>query len=1355
MKTARRKIKNKKQQSLFRVLLELFFLAPLVLFGFVFLSSSHVQAASGINRTINFQGRVINKTSGTNVTDGNYTFVFKIYDSSSAGTKLWGDETQSSVAVTNGIFQVALGSVRSFATDSLDFNQDNLWLDITFNGENFGSRVRLAAVPYAVTAEKVSGLTVTQTTGTLTIANGKTLTANSTATIGGTDGKTLTLSDNTTLGTNAITLAGGEVITFTASNAVTFTTTGTTTITLPTSGTLAVLGANTFTAAQTIQSNSSTALTAGANGSTNPVLQVDDSATSVATGLKIAGAATGGTTAITVIDSGSNAGLSINAKGSGALSLNTSNTGNVSIGNGTGTVTLTLGSDATGDLFYRSSGGGLTRLADIATGSCLTSGGVATAPAWGSCAAGGGIGTIQEGGSNVVTSASTLNFTANDFNITNSGGGTGLVAIDYTNSGITRTGQVQTITGGWTFNTVQTTFTSLIHANGGIDTSTANQNLTLGANGLGNITATVNGGGAAGLVLNDTGAGPIFTASASGTTIATLANTGSLTINNTTSTDIVKSTSGNNLTPTDYQYTANATSSTLTNLNNTSGVLSLGNGTVPNSGTGTIGNGATVNLAIGAGALTISRTDGKYLVIRGGVSSGTAIYDSFANTFTASTALSAATLGAGALALPRPDGKYELIFGNATATRNTIDPLMNTGPAAEAGSNFCASATSGTVAYRRLNGKFLVTCGGLATTALFDPAAVSWTASMPSATTGTWGAGALALPRPDGQALIIEGGASANTQLYDPYNGTTSQGSFTAGPSLPSGCEINGAGSVAIQLPNYTYLILSKANVNTIYDPSAGTFGACNGTGPSTALADGAHAIPLQNGKYLIIVGSGSTKAIIYDPTAGTFTDHGTALNTVGAGAHSFMRPDGTWEILDGGGTSTNEFNTGLPMTGQYVSEDITSSNLNITSTISYSTGAQNTVTGQIGQPTNGQSGVQIEARTASSQGNLATATDKYIQNSGNLIYPTSGDTWIRLTVNFTRRIPQDIMDDRGTWTGNGKTAFMRDYQSPLLKEITIDNATLLRNTSFDFTNPQPSSSNSPGPTLTRMQGMVDKLVLPPGVLTETAQVGTTGFYAGKPGAHNPLPVLTGDGTIVLQRPDKLFGIIATASANFTLYDSTTATFSAQAGAGNIPTANTGGGAFALKLPGEKYLIVMAGGTTTTNIYDPYAASGSQFTTGPTLSAAAGMGATAILNADNTYTIVHGGGATSTSIFDPVGNQGAGTLPAGPTLTTAANCGFFAIPMAAPNSYQYFVAPGVAQGVIGSRVGINYDAKAKVFTQDSATFFTAAQAPGCGAHTFQRQDGYWLIVNGMGLTAGGTSGATNLYNPWSNTSITG
>ena len=75
-------------------------------------------------------------------------------------------------------------------------------------------------------------MTVTPSTGTLTIGNGVTFTCNA----------------SSTFNTNSITLAGGQVITFTATNAVTFTTTGSTNVTLPTSGTLATTGGTVATA---------------------------------------------------------------------------------------------------------------------------------------------------------------------------------------------------------------------------------------------------------------------------------------------------------------------------------------------------------------------------------------------------------------------------------------------------------------------------------------------------------------------------------------------------------------------------------------------------------------------------------------------------------------------------------------------------------------------------------------------------------------------------------------------------------------------------------------------------------------------------------------------------------------------------------------------------------------------------------------------------------------------------------------------------------------------------------------------------------------------------------------------------
>lgn len=87
-------------------------------------------------------------------------------------------------------------------------------------------------VATATSINKVA-ITAPATSATLTIANGKTLTANASITVTGTDGSALSLAGN-------LTTAGAFAITFTA--------TATTTLTLPTTGTLATLdGTETFT----------------------------------------------------------------------------------------------------------------------------------------------------------------------------------------------------------------------------------------------------------------------------------------------------------------------------------------------------------------------------------------------------------------------------------------------------------------------------------------------------------------------------------------------------------------------------------------------------------------------------------------------------------------------------------------------------------------------------------------------------------------------------------------------------------------------------------------------------------------------------------------------------------------------------------------------------------------------------------------------------------------------------------------------------------------------------------------------------------------------------------------------------
>lgn len=122
-------------------------------------------------------------------------------------------------------------------------------------------------------------------------------------------------------------------------------------------------------AANVITSSAAAAFAVGANGSTNPVLQVDANTASVATGLKVTGAAAASGVALAVVSSGTNESLTVNAKGSGTITLQSSGTGNVLCG------TSLLVTGATKALGYGTgSGGAVTQASSRTTGVTVNAG---------------------------------------------------------------------------------------------------------------------------------------------------------------------------------------------------------------------------------------------------------------------------------------------------------------------------------------------------------------------------------------------------------------------------------------------------------------------------------------------------------------------------------------------------------------------------------------------------------------------------------------------------------------------------------------------------------------------------------------------------------------------------------------------------------------------------------------------------------------------------------------------------------------------------------------------------------------------------------------------------------------------
>jgi|GEM_PF-2871453 len=137
------------------------------------------KTASAANpATINFQGKVVSNATGlvgTNVADGSYSFVFRLYDSSSpttttacnANASCWWEETDT-LTVTNGVFQVELGATCAFSAacnsthSGINWNTNNaLYLTFKFNNDAAGfmsPTVHLTSVPYAFNADNLGGI---------------------------------------------------------------------------------------------------------------------------------------------------------------------------------------------------------------------------------------------------------------------------------------------------------------------------------------------------------------------------------------------------------------------------------------------------------------------------------------------------------------------------------------------------------------------------------------------------------------------------------------------------------------------------------------------------------------------------------------------------------------------------------------------------------------------------------------------------------------------------------------------------------------------------------------------------------------------------------------------------------------------------------------------------------------------------------------------------------------------------------------------------------------------------------------------------------------------------------------------
>jgi hypothetical protein len=108
--------------------------------------------AANVPAQMNYQGQLVN-AYGTNLSDGNYTLAFRIYDSPSGGNKLWGDYT-TSVPLVGGRFNVALSTdnINRFLPTVLS-GQPAAYLEIQVgNNSPITPRQQLLSAPYTLYA---------------------------------------------------------------------------------------------------------------------------------------------------------------------------------------------------------------------------------------------------------------------------------------------------------------------------------------------------------------------------------------------------------------------------------------------------------------------------------------------------------------------------------------------------------------------------------------------------------------------------------------------------------------------------------------------------------------------------------------------------------------------------------------------------------------------------------------------------------------------------------------------------------------------------------------------------------------------------------------------------------------------------------------------------------------------------------------------------------------------------------------------------------------------------------------------------------------------------------------------------
>ncbi len=294
---------------------------------------------------------------------------------------------------------------------------------------------------------------------------------------------------------------------------------------------------------------------------------------------------------------------------------------------------------------------------------------------------------------------------------------------------------------------------------------------------------------------------------------------------------------------------------------------------------------------------------GRMMILAGGSTAGTLIYDPTFNTFTRGADMPG-VVTTGTQTLTVPSGVYKgrtiVLVGGGTgdvtflydpsASTFSTGPSFTTGIPGAGGNNFAVEV--GSKAGRTL----VIHGGGSTATSLFDPSTALFSAGP--LLTGPAGAGSFSFTPTTGiyagMTIVVHAGSSPGTSIFDAGSGT-----FFPGPIL-NGAPLPFAGTKAVLIPqgnfagSYLFAHGQSSLTTQLFLPASGSFQI----GPTLAqtLTSSPPAFPIQSGpaagQILFCSGGSTLTTTRYIPSAHAFIT-GTGLPAA-AGDHTpfFRRVD-------------------------------------------------------------------------------------------------------------------------------------------------------------------------------------------------------------------------------------------------------------------------------------------------------------------------------------------------------------------------------------------------------------------------------------------------------------------------------